>query len=170
MVRAPSELLTLMDRFKAVIKHAGLKLTQQRIEIYREAARTGDHPNIETIYRNVRRKMPTISLDTVYRALDLFRDLGLVATLRPLPDRVRFDANTEAHHHFICTGCGLIVDFYDQALDGLKIPQAARGLGRVESAHVELRGKCPDCLRRNSDKAKNGTRSHHMKTNIRRRD
>ncbi|MGA2363274.1 MAG: Fur family transcriptional regulator [Candidatus Aminicenantales bacterium] len=168
--RVPAELKTLMSRFRDVIKRANLKLTHQRIVIYGEAARTADHPTVETIYRNVRRKMPTISLDTVYRTLDLFRDLGLVSTLRPLPDRVRFDANTETHHHFICIQCGLIRDFYDRDLDAVKIPESAQGLGRVESAYVELRGVCPDCSKHQNDKVTNGTRSQRIKANERRRN
>ena len=90
--------------------------------------------------------MPTVSLDTVYRTLGLFADLGLVTTVRPLNARVRFDANTDVHHHFICTRCGAILDFEHRDFDTLKVPEAATGLGRVESRHIELRGMCAACL------------------------
>ena len=157
MKRTSEELQLLMDRFQEAIRRAGVKLTPQRIEIYREAARTGDHPDIETITRNVRRKMPTVSLDTVYRTLDLFKELGLVWTLRPFPARVRFDANMKPHHHFICTRCGKVRDFYDRSLKNLKIPESAHSLGRVESARVELRGLCADCLKKKSGNGTTGT-------------
>ena len=146
MKRDADELQRMMDRFEDVVRRAGVKLTQQRIEIFREVARTGDHPDIETIFVHVRKKMPTISLDTVYRTLGLFADLGLVTTVRPLNARVRFDANTEAHHHFFCTGCAAILDFEHRDFDTLKVPEAATGLGRVESRHIELRGMCAACL------------------------
>jgi Fur family peroxide stress response transcriptional regulator len=148
MKRDPEELRRMRERFKETIRRSGVKLTHQRIEIFNEVARTGDHPDIETIFRNVRRKMPTISLDTVYRTLGLFTDLGLVTTVRPLNERTRFDANTDVHHHFSCTRCGVTLDFEDREFDGLKVPEAAAALGRVESRRVQLRGICTACLDR----------------------
>jgi Fur family peroxide stress response transcriptional regulator len=149
MERTPKELERMTDRFAREIRRAGIKLTPQRLVIFREVARTGAHPDIETIFKKVRRKMPTISLDTVYRTLGLFTDLGLVTTVRPLNERTRFDANTDVHHHFCCTRCGATLDFEDPAFDGLKVPEAAAALGRVESRRVELRGVCAACLERN---------------------
>jgi Fur family peroxide stress response transcriptional regulator len=146
MKRDPEELQRMMNRFEDVVRRAGVKRTQQRIEIFREVARTGDHPDIETVFTSVRKKMPTVSLDTVYRTLGLFADLGLVTTVRPLNARVRFDANTDVHHHFICTRCGAILDFEHRDFDTLKVPEAAMGFGRVESRHIELRGMCAACL------------------------
>jgi len=140
----------MTDRFREAIRKAGIKLTPQRLEIFREAARTDDHPQIETIYRNVRRKMPTVSLDTVYRTLDLFQEMGLVSAVRPLAGRARFDADTKPHHHFVCTRCGAIRDFIDDGFDRLAASPSARKLGRVDSAHVELRGFCEDCLAQSS--------------------
>ncbi len=138
----------MTDRFVREIRRAGVKLTHQRLEIFREVARTGGHPDIVTIYGNVRTKMPTVSLDTVYRALGLFIKLGLVTTVRPFNERVRFDANTGPHHHFLCTRCGATLDFEAGALDGLPVPKAAADLGRVESRRVELRGICAACLKK----------------------
>ena len=146
MKRGADESLKMMDRFKDAVRRAGVKLTQQRIEIFREVSRTVDHPDIETVFRGVRKKMPTVSLDTVYRTLGLFLDLGLVKTVRPLNARVRFDANTNVHHHFICRKCGAILDFDDRDFNALKVPHAATKLGRVESRHIELRGMCAACL------------------------
>ena len=164
MNRPAGELERMMRRFDAVIRDAGVKRTPQRLEIYRETARTGDHPPLETIYRNVRRRIPGISLDTVYRALDLFRDLGLVRTVRPFSERVRFDADLSPHHHFVCTACGLTRDFQDRRLNALPVPASARAFGRVESAHLEVRGLCPACsVRRRASSAATGTRSRCTK-------
>jgi len=148
MKRDPEELRQMMVRFEDVVRRAGVKLTQQRIEIFREVARTGDHPDIETVFMSVRKKMPTVSLDTVYRTLGLFTDLGLVTTVRPLNTRARFDANTEAHHHFFCTRCGATLDFEPRDFENLEVPKAATSLGRVDSRHIELRGLCAACLKK----------------------
>ena len=163
MRRAAEDLKRMEERFVAVIRGAGVKMTPQRLEIYRATARTGDHPRLEAIYRDVRRKMPGVSLDTVYRTLDLFLELGLVSKLKPISARGRFDANTAPHHHFVCGRCGSTRDFEDPDLSDLKIPDSARALGRVESVHVEVRGLCPACV---TDKSKNrttGTRSRRLK-------
>jgi Fur family peroxide stress response transcriptional regulator len=159
MNRDREELRQMMSRLPGILREAGVKLTQQRLEIYREVARSGDHPDIETVYKNLRKRMPSLSLDTVYRTMGLFVELGLVTTIRPLNARVRFDANTGVHHHFVCTRCGLARDFEDRAFDNLPVPAAARSIGIVSSRHVELRGLCPACAarRRNGDdKTTNG--------------
>jgi len=144
--RTPTEIETMMADFESVLRRKGVKVTPQRLEIYRRTAETGDHPDIESIHRRVLRSMPHISLDTVYRALSLFADLGLVCTVRPQArQHVRFDANILPHHHFICERCGATLDFEDRAFDELRIPAAVSALGRVTSRHVELRGLCARC-------------------------
>jgi len=163
MLRAPEELSRMMEAFAKAIRRSGVKLTSQRIEIFREAARTGEHPCIETVFKNVRRRLPTVSLDTVYRTMDLFRDLGLISTLRGLDGRVRFDANIQPHHHFICTRCGSALDLSGLKIDGLEAPKSAPGLGRVESVHVEFRGICRACAQRDAHHGNAGTRSHRIK-------
>ncbi len=145
MKRNPKELQRMMERFEEMIRHRGLKLTQQRIIIYHEVAGSLDHPNMETIFKNVRRKLPTVSLDTIYRAMALFADLGLVAIFRPFDERARFDANTDSHHHFICIHCGATRDFEYRDFDTLGVPESAQELGRVESRRVEFRGLCINC-------------------------
>ena len=60
-----------------------MKLTHQRMEIFREVARTADHPDAQTVYERVRKRVPAVSLDTVYRNLWLLSDLGLLSTLGP---------------------------------------------------------------------------------------
>jgi len=141
---------TRMRHFEDVCRGAGVKLTHQRMEVFREVARSGDHPDAETIYRGVRERVPTVSLDTVYRALWLLADLGLITTLGPTRERTRFDANLEPHHHFVCVRCGLTRDFYSDELDELILPRSIQGIGRVETTHVEARGVCRDCAKTSS--------------------
>jgi Fur family peroxide stress response transcriptional regulator len=132
-------------RFKDVCRRAGLKLTHQRMEIFREVARTADHPDAQTVYERVRERIPAMSLDTVYRNLWLLNDLGLIATMGPPRERARFDGNTAAHHHFVCTRCGMASDFYSQEFDDLRPPAEVESMGSVEAVHVELRGLCTRC-------------------------
>jgi Fur family peroxide stress response transcriptional regulator len=135
------------EQFQSIAKQAGVKLTHQRLVIFRAVASSEDHPSAEAVYKAVRSAMPTVSLDTVYRTLWLLTDLGLLATLGPRQDSVRFDANLEQHHHYMCVRCGLVRDFESTELNELPIPDSVSRFGQVVSAHVEVRGVCARCAR-----------------------
>jgi Fur family transcriptional regulator, peroxide stress response regulator len=141
----PNRIGKRLEHLQTVAKEAGVKLTHQRLEIFRELAATEEHPDVETIFRAVQKRMPTVSLDTVYRTLWKLHDLGLVTTLGPQGDGVRFDANLDPHHHYVCVRCGLVRDFDSEDLNGLVLPDAVRQLGSVVDAHVEVRGLCAGC-------------------------
>ena len=134
-----------VEHFKRILKEAGVKVTHQRLEIFREVATSGDHPDAETIYKGVRKRLPTVSLDTVYRTLWLLIDLGLLSTLGPFRDRARFDANMRAHHHFVCSKCGMTRDFYSEDFDRLKVPANVKDFGKGLTTQVEIRGICNKC-------------------------
>jgi Fur family peroxide stress response transcriptional regulator len=137
-----------MRRFQDVCRQQGLKLTYQRAQVFRELAGSDEHPDAETVYRRVHRRIPAISLDTVYRALGLLEGQGLVCKAEVLSGPARYDANVDHHHHFICTRCGAVHDFYSPAMDRIAVPSAARALGKVLSCEVHLRGICARCARR----------------------
>jgi len=134
--------------FSNACRRYGLKSTYQRAEIYRELASTEEHPDVETIYARVRSRIPAVSLDTVYRTLRLLERKGIISRLGALGERARFDANSAHHHHFICTKCGFIGDFYDEELNPLSTPSDVAAMGTVNSIHVELRGICKKCQRK----------------------
>ena len=134
-----------VEQFSGAAKRAGFKLTHQRLEIYREVASSLDHPDADTIFRAVQPRMPTVSLDTVYRTLRMLDGLGLITTLGPRRDSVRFDANLGHHHHYICIRCGLARDFESAECNALRIPAAAKEFGSVLATHVEVRGVCARC-------------------------
>lgn len=139
------------EHFKTVARTAGVKITHQRLEIFRELAATHEHPDADSIFRAVQRRVPTVSVDTVYRTLWMLHDLGLITTLGPQRDGVRFEPNLEPHHHFVCVRCGLVRDFESAELSALPLPDSVRALGSVSDAHVEVRGVCAACEARRSD-------------------
>jgi len=141
----PAELKERLNHLKEGFRRLGVKLTHQRLEIFREVAKSSDHPDAERIYKSVRKRVPTVSLDTVYRTLWLLLDLGLITTLGPSRERTRFDANMRPHHHFVCSMCGMTRDFYSEELDGLRVPRSAKSFGQVATMQVEVRGVCLEC-------------------------
>ena len=135
-----------MARFEKTCRESGAKLTHQRMEIFREVAQTGDHPDVERVFQGVRKRMPTMSLDTVYRTLWLLKDLGLITTIGSPRERTRFDANLSHHHHFVCVQCGLTQDFYSDEFDELKLPESVKAFGYVETTQVKVKGVCRKCI------------------------
>jgi Fur family peroxide stress response transcriptional regulator len=144
----PAEVDRRVERLKALSRAAGLKLTHQRLEVFREVAASLEHPDADTLFRAVRRRVPTVSLDTVYRTLWRLNDLGLIRTLGPRRESVRFDANLAPHHHYVCVRCGLARDFESAELNALRVPEAVKRLGTVAGTHVEVRGVCEGCRKR----------------------
>ncbi|MBD3368401.1 MAG: transcriptional repressor [Candidatus Eisenbacteria bacterium] len=140
-----------VERFKETARTAGIKLTHQRLEIFREVASSVDHPSAEAVLKALRPGMPTLSLDTVYRTLWLLRDLGLVSTLGARRDVVRFDPNTTPHHHYVCARCGMTRDFESEELDELRIPKSVETFGSVNAARVEVLGVCSRCAKEQNE-------------------
>ena len=135
-----------MDRFRDAFKGAGLKLTHQRLEIYQALAEAKDHPSAEMIFSRVRRRLPTISLDTVYRTIGTFERHGLLIRIPAFDDQGRFDADLSDHHHYVCDRCRGIMDFFWAGFNGLEPPPEARRWGRVDRVNVVVRGICRGCL------------------------
>ena len=134
-----------LERFLETCRKTGLRATHQRAEIFQELAQTDEHPDVETLYRRVRRRLPTMSLDTVYRTLGLLEKKGVISRINSLRDRSRFDANADPHNHFICRTCGTVKDVHGKGLRGLHVPPEAAALGTVEHIQIELRGICTSC-------------------------
>src|SRR5262245_65856772 len=92
----------------AALRRAGLRLTGPRRLVLEVVRSTDAHPTAEAIHQTVRRRLPSVSLGTVYRNLRVLVEEGLVKEL-PGP-HARFDGNLREHHHFTCLGCGRIAD------------------------------------------------------------
>jgi Fur family peroxide stress response transcriptional regulator len=134
-----------MDAFAHACRKAGVRVTHQRTEVFRELASTTAHPSAEAVFEGVRNRIPAISRDTVYRTLAFLEEIGLVHRVDSLPGAVRYDANTDAHHHFVCTVCGAIKDFENHDLDAFTPPAEIKRWGTVERIQVQLRGRCSKC-------------------------
>jgi len=104
------ELERKLELFRKKAKEAGLKVTPQRIAIYRELASRSDHPSAEELFESLKNKIEGISLTTVYRTLSSLEKAGLVVRVPTLKDKVHYDAKLEPHSHFVCVKCGAIYD------------------------------------------------------------
>ena len=141
----PDDLQAREDALAQALRDRGLKLTRQRLEVIREVAGTDEHPDVESIYRGVRVRVPNISLDTVYRTLGTLEESGLVSRVSMTPGPARYDANTGEHHHFVCTRCGLVRDVPHSQVSTAMAPAEASLLGSVDAVEVQFRGVCRKC-------------------------
>jgi Fur family peroxide stress response transcriptional regulator len=135
-----------LEHLKKICEQEGIKLTHQRLEIFRELMAVCDHPSAELIHKKLQKKLPTLAIDTVYRTLATFDELGIVKKLHFMGERTLFDANLEQHHHFICTRCKAVQDIYWPDFDQAKLPETVGHVGSVQSRHLELHGLCNRCL------------------------
>ncbi|MFP7753113.1 Fur family transcriptional regulator [Thermodesulfobacteriota bacterium B35] len=148
MTKSKKQIEAKLAAFEQACRDAGLKLTHQRLEIYRELTCSTDHPSAETLYKRLQRQMPTLSLDTVYRTLATFEDRDLIARVETVESQARFEVQLERHHHFICDRCHAIFDFVWEKFDeGCARPTSLDKLGRVNSRNVIVRGVCRSCLK-----------------------
>ena len=131
----------------AALRAIGLRLTGPRRVILDVLHGTETHPTAEWVHRHVRRRLPRVSLGTVYRNLRLLVDQGLAAEI-PGP-HARFDANLDAHHHFTCVRCGRIVDvdgpLAEPQAEALRVRIAARTGLAITHHRIEFFGRCPQC-------------------------
>ena len=140
------ELEHAMDSFRSACKAAGLKVTPQRTIIYNELIASTDHPSIDNLYRRVRKLLPNISFDTVYRTVLTFSQIGIASIVDGYGGSKRFDPNMKPHHHFRCINCQSIIDFYHDEYDNMEIPPDIRERFTVLNKRVQLEGICERCV------------------------
>jgi Fur family peroxide stress response transcriptional regulator len=123
----------------------GLKITPQRSLIAEEISKAKDHPTADAIYRRVRKSMPNISFDTVYRTLLLFAEVGIVSLVEGYGEQKRFEPNDHHHHHCRCIKCHTIIDFCNDLYDSIKVPAEMSEQFQVLNKRVVLEGICSKC-------------------------
>jgi Fe2+ or Zn2+ uptake regulation protein len=136
-VKTPAE---MSDSFRA----RGLKITPQRLRIFEALHDNHAHPTAEAVWADVRTEMPTISLRTVYQALNDLSAMGELNQLDLGTGSARFDPNLDPHHHLVCVSCGVVRDVPADG-HGLRLP-ADRDHGfEVTMTEVVFRGTCTEC-------------------------
>ena len=128
------------------------RMTLQRKIILEEVRKTHTHPTADEVYANVRKKIPRISMGTVYRNLDILSKIGLLQRIEPGQGhpQMRFDGNTEDHYHITCLRCGRIddvpVNSPDGVLDHLTKALLKATEYQVAGHHLDFYGLCPQCM------------------------
>ena len=121
----------------------GLRLTPQRRHVYEVLMEKRDHPTATEVFLRTQKRMPSISLATVYNCLETMLESGLVKAVHVDREPTRFCANLQEHGHFHCTECGHVsdIEFSASQEKGWKLPS-----GYLVMQHdLTLRGLCNKC-------------------------
>ena len=145
MVPAKIDLSKLTVEFEDACRRVNLKVTHQSLELFRELANADDHPSAENIYKRLIKKLPTLSLDTVYRTLATLEKHRLITRVQTLEREARYEARMDKHHHAVCNRCGKITDFVWDIFDNVEVPESVIGWGNVFKRNAVLEGICKEC-------------------------
>jgi len=134
-----------IDDFRKKCRSAGLKVTEQRLAVYKALIETAEHPSADAVFKKVKQIFPGISLDTINRALRTLNKINAAFVVEGSGDAKRFDGNLQPHQHFKCVKCKRIVDFYHRPFDNVKVPVSIAGKFEVRRKTVYLEGTCNSC-------------------------
>lgn len=122
-----------------------MRMTQQRRVILEEIRRYNNHPAADEIYERVRKRLPRISLGTVYRNLDVLCELGEIQRLELSGAMKRYDGIPKKHYHIRCIGCDRVDDAPIAPLNALEDDLYGTTVFDIIGHNLEFTGLCPRC-------------------------
>ncbi len=127
-----------------------MRMTSQREIILEELKNTDTHPTVDELYFKVKKRLPRISLATVYRNLEKMSELGIIQKIETVGSQMRFDGNPEFHYHIRCIYCGKIDDLPIRPIESLKDSRNVSLDGDLKNYKLvgfklEFLGVCPEC-------------------------
>ena len=128
-----------------------IRYSKKREAILDAIRSTTCHPSADWVYQTLKPTHPDLSLGTVYRNLEFFRQHGNIISVGVVKGQERFDATTDPHTHFVCSCCGNVIDL-DGILPDLGLDRAVcekYGLS-VERHELLFHGQCQDCMKKNN--------------------
>ncbi len=134
-----------MEELAVILKSKKLKVTPQRLAIYKVLFDTTSHPTAEDIYNALKQLLPTMSLATVYKTLDALKKADLATELNVGDDSSRYDSTIESHPHMVCFICGKVTDLHTNSLCEFKKQIQKETDFEIVSEKVYFYGTCKDC-------------------------
>jgi Fur family ferric uptake transcriptional regulator len=128
-----------------ILQEKGHRLTPQRMLVIEALHSADGHISAEEIYGQLHSRYPYANISTVYRTLELLKELNLVAETNFGEGRVRYHVAEKGHHHLVCYSCGKIINLEDSALYPLKDTLLHDYGFDADLRHLAISGKCPRC-------------------------
>ena len=130
---------------RRLLKDHGISTTRQRALILKSMRERNDHPDAEAVLASLRKLLPLLSLDTVYRSLNLLAAEGLIRKLALPTHRFHFDGILDRHDHFLCMSCEKIVDVGSCDTQRQSHANFPARLGRLQTVQKAYLGSCHPC-------------------------
>ena len=134
-----------MENITSIFREKKLKLTPQRLAVYKYLMSTNEHPSAEIIYKSLQPEYPTMSLATVYKALKTLVEVGLVQEINVGEGNFRYDANQDEHAHIQCINCSKVSDLENLSFSTLNHAAEECSEFKVLSNRVFFYGLCKNC-------------------------
>jgi len=125
------------------VKH---RMTKQKRIILEVLKNTKSHPTADWVYEKVKKKIPNVSLGTVYRNLNILKNQGEITELCYGKGFSRFDGNPSNHYHFTCEKCGKIMDVEIGIFTEVDKAVAKHMSAKIDHHRLEFYGACQDCV------------------------
>ena len=125
------------------------RITSQRMAILDELRKVCSHPTADEVYEMVRKKLPHISLGTVYRNLEILSEMRLILKLDIGANQKRFDCNCEKHYHICCINCNRIYDINPEAVKIDYSSDNPEGCKIIDYSFHFI-GLCKECIKKDS--------------------
>ncbi len=122
-----------------------LRMTQQRRVILEELRKENNHPTADALYAMVRKRLPRVSLGTVYRNLEILSSLGEIQTLEISGSQKRYDGIAQKHYHIRCMHCGRMDDAPIAPLNRIEDALYGATVYTIMGHRLEFIGLCPEC-------------------------
>ena len=134
------------EDFVLKLKQAGLRVTPQRLAIYRALVTADAHPSAQNLFEQLQPALPSLSQATVYNTLQTLTARGLIQEIGELGDgAVRYDGNPAPHINLVCTRCHCVSDLFDVPLDAIAEQVIARSRFEAHGVRITYYGLCPRC-------------------------
>jgi Fur family transcriptional regulator, peroxide stress response regulator len=131
--------------FRELCADHGIPATHQRQVLYEVMQTMPGHPSPEEVYARVKKRVPSISLATVYKNIHLFLERGVLKELSMHHGSLRVELNSHVHHHMVCSYCKAITDIEEEDLGVLPALPELPGGFQVERYSIDIIGICAAC-------------------------
>jgi Fur family peroxide stress response transcriptional regulator len=129
------------DNLSEQLSRSGFRFTPQRRQVYEVLMRERDHPTAEEVFIRSKKRMPEISMATVYNCLTALVTSGLARQVSLQRGAARFCPNMEEHCHFYCDQCEQVFDIDLPEEAHSRLPKGFE----ARSYDVAIHGSCPEC-------------------------
>ena len=135
-----------VDELVKQLREHAFRITPQRMAVLKFMTASNEHPSVEMVYENVRREFPTTSIATIYKTVNVLKQINSVLEISFPDGSNRYDGNRpDPHPHVICVRCEKIMDLDLESLDDIKKEVAKETEFKILNHRLDFFGICRDC-------------------------